>query len=141
METILNSVILNHIMNGIQSSYNLIVLQTKTYSSAFSDEEEEVKILPQTEEEDPVLESIAIQQMSKCRTTGDDTTLEPEREVGAICGSPQDPRQSPPVDLVPDSLPVEEAAEHLEMPLIVDDQQNKKRPINDNAFYFYQGMC
>ncbi|XP_063417408.1 E3 ubiquitin-protein ligase RNF10-like isoform X2 [Mytilus trossulus] len=33
----------------------------------------------------------------------------------------QDPRQSPPVDVLPDSLPVEEAAEYLEMPVVTED--------------------
>ena len=56
-----------------------------------------------------------------------------------MCESPKDPRQSPPVDVMPDGLPVEEAAAHLEMPLITDDQQNKMRQFTDDAFYFYQG--
>ena len=63
---------------------------------------------------------------------------EPGEDLASMCGSPKDPRQSPPVDVMPDGLPVEEAAAHLEMPLITDDQQNKKRQFTDDAFYFYQ---
>lgn len=43
-----------------------------------------------------------------------------------------------PIQMIPDIMPVEEAAENLDLPT----QQNKKarHKSGDNAFYFYQGM-
>lgn len=50
-------------------------------------------------------------------------------------GSPE--AQPPPVEMIPDIMPVEEAAEHLELPPQQSDKMRHKS--GDNAFYFYQG--
>lgn len=45
--------------------------------------------------------------------------------------------KEPPIELIPDIMPVEEAAEHLELPAQTEDKTRNKS--GDNAFYFYQG--
>lgn len=131
----------------------------KSYSSAFSDEETETEEptddgqwmsqegtdLPVTIADDgshadmvksvpprgpsPSTEAIPIRAKSESEVSDD---------LSAVCGSPQDPRESSPVDIMADSLPVEEAAEYLELPLVSEDKQSKKGQVTDDAFYFYQ---
>ena len=134
--------------------------QLKSYASAFSDEEEEMEesldTMPSPEISESNVKNVSDRSISptepvEMQSNRDPSPpivgvamaaksdSEPGEDLASLCGSPKDPRQSPPVDMMPDGLPVEEAAAHLEMPLIVDDQQNKKRQFTDDAFYFYQG--
>ena len=50
-------------------------------------------------------------------------------------GSPEG--SNPPIEVIPDIMPVEEAAEHLELPAQGDGKARKKS--GDESFYFYQG--
>ena len=50
-------------------------------------------------------------------------------------GSPEG--TNPPIEVIPDIMPVEEAAEHLELPAQGDGKARKKS--GDESFYFYQG--
>lgn len=63
-----------------------------------------------------------------------------------VSNAPSDPEKFPvgspegtipPIEVIPDIMPVEEAAEHLELPSQVDDKARKKS--GDDCFYFYQG--
>lgn len=131
----------------------------KSYASAFSDEEEEMEEsldkMPSPEISESNVKNVSDRSISPSEPVETQSNRdpsppivgvamaaksdsEPGEDLASLCGSPKDPRQSPPVDMMPDGLPVEEAAAHLEMPLIVDDQQNKKRQFTDDAFYFYQ---
>lgn len=121
--------------------------KAKNYASAFSDDEEESIEVTQNRSLSPSEAEVNVPVVTVPVTTRTPSppseavaiASKPEPEdLSAVCGSPQDLRQSPPADVLPDSLPVEEAAEYLEMPVVTEDQQSKKRQFNDNAFYFYQ---
>ncbi|XP_060594010.1 E3 ubiquitin-protein ligase RNF10-like isoform X2 [Ruditapes philippinarum] len=116
----------------------------KQYKSAFSDEEEEVT-------EDVVDDKIESdvqgdqEQTSNQTTTTKDGESSPSVPVSPssiehsvseefTVGSPE--AQAVPVEMIPDMMPVEEAAEHLELPTQHGDKTRHKS--GDNAFYFYQ---
>ena len=62
-------------------------------------------------------------------------------ELNVVCGSPENPSLTPPSMLVSDTMPLEEAAEHLEMPRLPDLPKNSaQKNVGDNAYYFYQGI-
>ena len=61
---------------------------------------------------------------------------EPLKTEEFTVGSPEG--QAIPLEMIPDIMPVEEAAEHLELPTQHGDKTRHKS--GDNAFYFYQGF-
>ena len=60
-----------------------------------------------------------------------DRLLVDQFAVGSPDGS------NPPIEVIPDIMPVEEAAEHLELPAQGEERSRKKS--GDTCFYFYQG--
>ena len=60
-------------------------------------------------------------------------------EESFTVGSP-DVKPLPPIELLTDGLPVEEAAEHLELPTQEERNDRSRNIPGDNCFYFYQGL-
>lgn len=117
----------------------------KCYKSAFSDEEEEDR-LEEVSHELTTSENLGLADVSLNEnvTVKDGKTSPPipvntsvseqEGKEEFAVGSPEAP--PPPVEMIPDIMPVEEAAEHLELPTQHGDKVRHKS--GDNAFYFYQ---
>lgn len=112
---------------------------TKMYKSAFSDEEdanegEERKVRPASEG------SLDSKNGSPQSVEGAASVDIPSENVSnnspQVCGSPENPCTSLVPAVLADSMPVEEAAEHLEMPAHPDLVSSKTR--TEDAFYFYQ---
>ncbi|KAL4223854.1 RING finger protein 10 [Mactra antiquata] len=119
--------------------------KVKQYKSAFSDEEDEADNTVQSEANvntadvtDTTVKSV---DDSKTDDTNTSTSLmaplsneEKTSKDDSPLSSPTD--TVPPIEVLPDIMPVEEAAEHLELPSHTGDKTRNKS--GDNAFYFYQ---
>ena len=63
------------------------------------------------------------------------SNMDPESADQFTVGSPDG--NNPPIEVIPDIMPVEEAAEHLELPSHGNGRSRQKS--GDHSFYFYQG--
>lgn len=134
--------------------------KVKQYKSAFSDEEEELDTEQTGQEPDNMEQSREVQPNTESAAPAVNATIteEPLSDLSArdgksspsipvntvgssdipkdelLVGSPEGVTM--PIELLPDIMPVEEAAQHLELPT----QQRDKTLLRsgDNCFYFYQ---
>ncbi|KAK3083734.1 hypothetical protein FSP39_002255 [Pinctada imbricata] len=110
----------------------------KQYASAFSDEEDieedktstDVKFEKSTERGNE-------EQVSRSSICSDEGSVSSIPDVSEVYGSPEGVGGITPV-IPEDAIPVEEAAEHLEIPLAMDDSTASKREENHDSYYFYQ---
>ncbi|XP_033747889.1 RING finger protein 10-like [Pecten maximus] len=121
---------------------------TKIYKSAFSDEEDETADEENKERSssDGSLESPKGSPHSEKRSSGSSMDI-PSVDVSnnsvlqvlpEMSGSPENPCTALAPGVLADTMPAEEAAEHLEMPAHPDVVSPSSRDSVDNAFYFYQ---
>ncbi|XP_053374872.1 RING finger protein 10-like [Mercenaria mercenaria] len=118
------------------------VQKIKQYKSAFSDEEDTEEVIQENTASDG--QNVQEQSSNQTATSKDGKTsppmpvsTSPPEQPGTEefpVGSPE--AKAPPIELIPDIMPVEEAAEHLELPTQHGDKTRHKS--GDNAFYFYQ---
>lgn len=119
----------------------------KQYASAFSDDEDETEYdentntgtqdLPSAEGIDsPAGNSESVVQLPSTEGMSIPEKKDvPNSDLGGF-GSPDDPRKTPPVNIPEDTMPVEEAAENLELPS--SSYTDTKTGHSEDAFYYYQ---
>ncbi|XP_060076301.1 E3 ubiquitin-protein ligase RNF10-like [Ylistrum balloti] len=121
----------------------------KVYKSAFSDEEDETAE-KKTKERHTSEESLGSPKGSPHsegigKSPVDISSLDTSNnsvptDISTVSGSPENPCTSLPPGVMADTMPTEEAAEHLEMPSHPDvvSPSSKAGGGADGAFYFYQ---
>lgn len=119
----------------------------KQYASAFSDDEEETvenihsetgaQVICLTDLDSPVgnLESEVLPPSSTEGISIPGKIGVPDSELGNF-GSPDDPQKTPPINIPGDTMPVEEAAENLELPS--SSYTSTKIGQSEDSFYYYQ---
>ncbi|OWF40272.1 RING finger protein 10 [Mizuhopecten yessoensis] len=121
----------------------------KVYKSAFSDEEDTTteKDIMGRRTSDDSSESPEGSTHSEKGGKGSPVNIpslslsnSPTPDLPSVSGSPENPCTSLPPGVLADSMPTEEAAEHLEMPSHPEVASPSSRNSGgaDNAFYFYQ---